>query len=223
MLSLPFLFTSEANAANILDGDGGQALANVLTEYNQHCLGIGSGGFRCPTNSLRPIASPSDLTGLRLRIDNFSFLQDAYALWGADCVSLNWPLVYTALRTGTHDGQEMSLEIANQSSIHEVQKHVTDWTGLYSGLIFSMDAELYDRLSPSLKEIVDTCSKKTIEHQRRLQAESHQNILSRWRKAKVTVTSLTPEAAAEFRAAAQPCYDRFAENISAELLQSFTR
>lgn len=222
VLSLPFLFSSEADAATTLDGEGGQALATVLEEYGRHCLGIGSGGFRCPTNNLHPIAAPADLAGLRLRVDDYPFLQEAYALWGADCVSLKWPLVYTALRTGTHDGQEMPLETANQSTIQDVQKHVTDWTGLYSGLIFSMDAQLYDDLSPSLKMIVDTCSEKTIAHQRRLLSESHQNILSLWRKAKVTVTTLTPEAAADFRSAAQPCYDRFEQAVSAELLAAFT-
>jgi len=222
VLTLPFLFSSEADAAAALDGEGGSALAEVLAEYGQHCLGIGSGGFRCPTNSVRPIASPADLRDLRIRVDDYPILQDAYSLWGANCISLTWPLVYTALRTGTHDGQEMPLEDAQRSSIQEVQSHVTDWSGLYSGLFFCMDAELYDSLSPSLREIVDDCGEKAITRQRHLLAESTQSVLSQWRKAKVTVTSLTPEAAAEFRAAAQPCYDSFAENVSSELLSVFT-
>ena len=221
VLTLPFLFSSEAEAATALDGDGGAALAAVLAEYDQHCLGIGSGGFRCPTNNIRPVASPADLKDLRLRVDDHSILRDAYSLWGADCVSLSWPLVYTALRTETHDGQEMPLEDAHRSSIQEVQAYVTDWTGLYSGLFLCMDAELYDRLSPTLRKIVDECGEKTIARQRSLLAESTQSILSQWRKAKVSVTTLTPEAAAEFRAAAQPCYDNFAQTVSADLLAAF--
>ena len=193
VLTLPFLFSSEAEAAAALDGDGGAALADVLAEYGQQCLGIGSGGFRCPTNSIRPIASPADLKGLRLRVEDHPILQDVYSLWGADCVSLNWPLVYTALRTGTHDGQEMPLEDAHRSSIQEVQSHVTDWTGLYSGLSLCMDGELYASLSPTLQEIVDTCGEKTITRQRHLLAEATQTVLSQWRKAKVTVTTLTPD------------------------------
>ena len=222
VLTLPFLFSSEADAAAALDGEGGAALAEVLAEYGQQCLGIGSGGFRCPTNSIRPIASPADLKALRLRADDYPFLRDAYSLWGADCAVLSWPLVYTALRTETLDGQEMPLEDAHRSSIQEVQSHVTDWTGLYSGLFFCMDADLYDALSPSLREIVDDCAEKTIVRQRHLLAESTQTVLSQWRKAKVTVTTLTPESAAEFRAAAQPCYDSFAQTVSADLLAAFT-
>ncbi|MBE6961763.1 MAG: transporter [Ruminococcaceae bacterium] len=222
VLTLPFLFSSASDAADALDKEGGDALAEVLAEYGQQCLGIGSGGFRCPTNSIRSITSPADLRDLRLRVDDYPVLREAYSLWGADCVSLSWPLVYTALRTGTHDGQEMPLEDAHRSSIQEVQSYVTDWTGLYSGLFFCMDAELYDSLSPSLQKIVDDCGEKAIAHQRHLMSESTQSILSQWRKAKITVTTLTPEAAAEFRAAAQPCYDAFAQSVSADLLAAFT-
>lgn len=221
VLTLPFLFSSEADAARTLDGAGGDALAAVLEEFDQHCIGIGSGGFRCPSNNLRPITSPEDLKGLRLRVEEEEVLRSAYALWGVECRSLSWPLVYTALRTGTLDGQEMPLEDADASSIQAVQKHVTNWTALYSGVFFTMNRELYDSLSVTLREIVDECGRQTVEYQRRLAAESAQRILSSWQKAKVTITTLAPEAAAEFRAAAQPCYDAFARNVSADLLAAF--
>jgi len=222
VLTLPFLFSSEEEAVAALDGKSGSALAEVLKEYDQHCLGFGSEGFRCPTNSIRPIASPADLRGLRMRIDDYPVVRDTYSLWGADCVSLSWPLVYTALRTGTHDGQEMPLEDAHSSSIQDVQSHVTDWTGFYSAFFFCMDQELYESLSPTLREIVDSCGEKAIARQRHLMAESNQTILSQWKKAKITVTTLTQESAAAFRAAAQPCYNSFAETVSADLLAAFT-
>ena len=221
VLTLPFLFSSEADASAALDGAGGTALAEILSDYHQHCIGIGSEGFRRPTGNA-PITSPADFTGLRLCVDDHAILQDAYRLWGAECVSLSWPLVYTALRTGTYDGQEMPLEDAYRSSIQDVQSHVTDWTALYSGTFFCMQEDTYASLSPTLREIVDDCGEKTIARQRTLLAESDQNILAKWRKAKVTVTALTPEAAAEFRSAAQPCYDNFAKTVDAELLNIFT-
>ena len=222
VLTLPFLFSSEADATAALDGSGGDALSAILREHGEHCLGIGSEGFRRPTNQVGPITSPSDLKGLRLRVEEYPILQEAYTLWGAECVSLDWPWVYTALRTGTYDGQEMPLEDANRSAIQDVQTHVTDWTGLYSGVVLCMREELYDSLSPTLRKIVDDCSEKAIARQRSLMAETTQTILAKWRKAKVTVTTLTPEAAQEFRIAAQPCYDRFAKTVDAELLKTFT-
>ena len=221
VLSLPFLFDSEADAAAVLDGAGGEALAAILLEYGQHCIGIGSGGFRCLTNNLRPIAAPADLSGLRIRVEDSPLLREAYSLWGAECVTADWPLVYTALRTGTYDGQEMPPEAADASSIQDVQSHATRWTGLYSGMFFCMDKTLYDSLSPTLREIVDTCGQKTVAYQRQLLADATASILSRWSRAGVTVTELTAENAAAFRAAAQPCYDRFAQGASADLAAIF--
>jgi len=217
VLTLPFLFSSETAAAAALDGNGGNALAEILLEHGQVCLGIGSGGFRCLTNSSHPITTPADLAGLRIRVEDADILRDAYALWGADCVSADWPLVYTALRTGTYDGQEMPAETADASSIQNVQTYATRWTGLYSGMFLCMDRTLYESLSPSLREIVDLCGEKTEAYQRQLVTENTASIFSRWNRAGVTVTDLTADAIAAFRAAAQPCYDRFLRDVSAEL------
>ena len=185
------------------------------------CLGIGSGGFRSLTNNSRPITAPADLAGLRLRVEDIDLLREAYTLWGAECVTADWPMVYTALRTGTYDGQEMPPETAVTSSIQDVQTHATRWSALYSGMFLCMDSELYGSLSPSLQEIVTRCGEKTEAYQRQLMAESTDAVFNRWRKAGVTVTDLTPEAAAAFRAAAQPCYDRFAREVSADLAAAF--
>jgi len=221
VLSLPFLFDSEADAADALDGAGGQALAEILAGHGQHCIGIGSGGFRLPTNSLRPIARPADMAGLRLRVEDHAILQEVYALWGAQCVSLAWPLTYTALRTGTLDGQEMPPEDADVSSVQTVQAHATSGAGLYSGSIFCMEQSLYESLSPTLREIVDSCGRETILFQREKRAENTESVLARWQRAGVAVTQLTADDAAQFRAAAQPVYDRFAREISAELTAVF--
>ena len=221
VLTLPFLFGSEADAADALDGSGGEELAKLLAGHGRHCIGIGSGGFRLPTNALHPITAPADMTGLRIRTDDHDLLREAYSLWGAECVSLAWPLTYTALRTGTLDGQEMLPQDAHDADIQNVQSHVTRWTGLFTGSIFCMEQELYESLSPTLREIVDTCGRETVVFQRQTQAETAESVLAAWQRAGVTVTELTAEQAAAFRAAAQPAYDRFARETSAELVSVF--
>ncbi len=210
VVSLPFLFASAEDAAAKLDGEPGDALKDILSEYGLVCLGFGEAGFRCPTNSTRPIASPEDLAGLKMRVEDSAMLQDAYRLWGADCVAAPWPMVFTALRTGTYDGQEAFLAAADASSIQSVQRYLTRWNGLYSCLYFCMNGPLYDGLSPELRDIVDRCGREAMERQRELNRQEEAAILRRWSKAKVAVRDLTEEEAAAFRLAAQPCYDRFA-------------
>lgn len=220
-VSLPFLFSSSEDAAARLDGDAGDALGEVLAEYGLHSLGIGESGFRCPTNSLSPITSPADLRGRKLRVTDSPLIQEAYRLWGADCITANWPLVFTALRTGTYDGQEEFLVTADAASVQSVQKYLTRWTGIYGCLYFFMNEELYSSLSPALQSIVDRCGRDAVAYQRQQHLQEEADILSQWAKAKVTVTELTAEETAAFRQAAQPCYDRFARDypeLSARLV-----
>lgn len=213
VVSLPFLFASAEDAAAKLGGEPGDALKDILAEYGLTCLGFGEAGFRYPTTSSRPIASPEDLAGLKMRVEDSAMLQEAYRLWGADCVAAPWPMVFTALRTGTYDGQEAFLAAADASSIQSVQSYLTRWNGLYSCLYFCMNEALYDGLSPALRDIVDRCGREAMERQRELSRQEEAAILRRWSKAKVAVRDLTEEEAAAFRLAAQPCYDRFARSF----------
>ena len=63
---------------------------------------------------------------------------------------------------------------------------------------------------------------KSAQNHRELERKGEQEVLDKWRAAGVTVTELTPEAAAEFKAAAAACYDEFAEDLTPELIAAFT-
>jgi len=211
VVSLPFLFSSAEDAAAKLDGDAGDALEEILKEYGLQSLGIGEAGFRFPTNSLHPIMAPIDLTGLKLRVTDSELIREAYQIWGADCAAADWPMVFTALRTGTYKGQEAFLSVADAASIQSVQSYLTRWTGIYCCLYFCMNRALYDGLSPELREVADRCGREAVVRQRELARQEEAEILRRWAKAKVAIRELTAEEAMAFRQAAQPCYDGFAE------------
>ena len=110
VVSLPFLFSSTEEADAALDGAGGEALGEILeSTYNVHLLGIAENGFRHITNSKHAIASKADMNGLKMRVAGSQLLNRSYELWGADYTNANWSEVFTALQTGTYDGQEVSL------------------------------------------------------------------------------------------------------------------
>ena len=223
VVSLPFLFDSFDDVDAKLDGDGGKAVGEVVESMGLHLLGIGENGFRHPTNSVRPIESLADMKGLKLRVAGSELLNREYALWGANWANANWSEVYTGLQTGTYDGQENPLPTADGASIAEVQKYVTYWTGVYDCIFFTMNGELYDSLSPELQKIVDECGQKAAQNQRKLEREQDQLVLQKWADAGVTVSELTPEAAAEFKAASEPCYTEFEDILTPELIAAFTK
>jgi tripartite ATP-independent transporter DctP family solute receptor len=222
VVSLPFLFGSTEDADAKLDGAGGEALQAVLQEYNLHCMGIGENGFRHPTNGKHEIATVADMKGLKMRVAGSALLNREYELWGADYANANWSEVFTALQTGTYDGQENPLPTADAASIQEVQKYVTYWTGTYDCLFFCMNKDLYDSLPAELQAIVDDCGQQAVVYQRQINREQDQSILDKWTAAGVTVTELTDDAVKEFKDASAACYDEFSEELTPDLISAFT-
>ncbi len=222
VVSLPFLFSSFDDVDAKLDGTAGQAVGEVVESMGLHLLGIAENGFRHVTNSVRPIETMSDMQGLKIRVAGSDLLGSAYTKWGANWTNANWSEVYTGLQTGTYDGQENPLPTADGASISEVQDYVTYWTGIYDCIFFTMNAELYNSLSPELQAIVDECGQKAAQNQRKLERQGDEEVLAKWEEAGVTVTRLTDEAAEEFRQAALPCYDEFADVLTPELIAAFT-
>ena len=224
VVSMPFLFDSYEDVDAKLTGEAGEAVGKVVEDLGLKLLGVGENGFRAITNSVRPIESLADMKGLKLRVAGCKVLNTAYGLWGTNWSNANWSEVYTGLQTGTYEGQENPLPTADGASIQEVNKYCANWTGIYDCVFFTMNKELFDSLSPELQAIVEEAGAKAAETQRKLQREGVQGVIDKWTEAGVTVTELSDEAIAEFKAATAPMYTdpEIVELLTADLIAAFT-
>ena len=224
VVSMPFLFDSYDDVDEKLTGEPGKAVGEVVESLGLHLLGVGENGFRAITNSKKPIESLADIQGMKLRVAGCKVLNTAYGLWGANWTNANWSEVYTGLQTGTYDGQENPLPTADGASIQEVNKYCANWTGIYDCVFFTMNKELYDSLSPELQAIVDEAGAKAAENQRNLQRAGVSEVMEKWAAAGVTITELSDEAIAEFKAASAPIYTdpEIVELLTADLIAAFT-
>lgn len=224
VVSMPFLFDSYEDVDAKLTGEAGEAVGKAVEDLGLHLLGVGENGFRAITNSKKPIESLADMQGLKLRVAGCKVLNTAYDLWGTNWANANWSEVYTGLQTGTYDGQENPLPTADGASIQEVNKYCANWTGIYDCIFFTMNKELYDSLSPELQAIVDEAGAKAAENQRNLQRAGVQEVMDKWTAAGVTITELSDDAIAEFKAATEPMYSdpEIVELLSQKLIDAFT-
>ena len=225
VVSMPFLFDSYDDVDEKLTGEAGEAVGKVVEDLGLHLLGVGENGFRAVTNSVKPIESLADMKGLKIRVAGCKVLNTAYGLWGANWSNANWSEVYTGLQTGTYEGQENPLPTADGASIQEVNKYCANWTGIYDCIFFTMNKELYDSLSPELQAIVDECGAKAAENQRELQRAGVQEVMDKWTAAGVTITELSDEAVAEFKAATEPMYSdpEIVSLLTQDLIDAFTK
>ena len=224
VVSMPFLFDSYEDVDAKLTGEAGAAVGKVVESQGLKLLGVGENGFRAVTNNVRAIESLEDMKGLKLRVAGCKVLNTAYDLWGANWTNANWSEVYTGLQTGTYEGQENPFPTADGASMAEVQTHVTNWTGIYDCIFFTMNKELFDSLPADLQKTVLECGAKAAENQRKLQREGVNEVIEKWKAAGVTVTELSDEAVAEFKAATAPMYTdpEIVDLLTADLIAAFT-
>lgn len=211
VVSLPFLFSSPEDADKVLGGDGGKALADLLDGFGLHLFGTAENGFRHVTSNKKLIKTPADMKGQKIRVAGSSVLMEAYKDWGANYTKANWSEVYTGLQTGTYDGQENPLPVADASSIADVSKYCTYWTGTYDCLFFVMNKDKYDSLDPELQKIVDEAGKNACEWQKKDNRSQDEKIMEKWEKKGVKFHKTTDAEMAEFKKLSDPVYSYYAK------------
>ena len=150
-LDLPFLFRDYSHARNVLDGEIGQELLAAIGENNLVGLAWSENGFRHVTNSQRPVTTPADLEGLKLRTMENAVHMAAFQGMGAAPTPMAFPEVFGALQQGVVDGQENPITVITASRFWEVQGHVTLTGHVYSPAVVLASPVLYDGLSDEQK------------------------------------------------------------------------
>ena len=189
VVSLPFIYDSVEDADAKFDGESGEKLKEILSEYGLHCMGIAENGFRELTNSVREVKSVDDMKNLKIRVAGSNLLMECYKRWGADATNLNWSETYTALQQNTVEGQENPLPAIDAASVQEVQPYCSMWDAIYDCLFFCINQDIYDGLTPEQQEVVDKAGRMAVEYERYINRSGDEEIMDRWaEKNGVTIT-----------------------------------
>ena len=78
VVSLPFIYDSVEDADAKFDGEAGEKMKEILSEYGLHCMGIAENGFRELTNSVREVKSVDDMKNLKVRVAGSNLLMECY-------------------------------------------------------------------------------------------------------------------------------------------------
>ena len=164
VVSLPFIYDSVEDADAKFDGEAGEKMKEILSEYGLHCMGIAENGFRELTNSVREVKSVDDMKNLKVRVAGSNLLMECYKRWGADATNLNWSETYTALQQNTVEGEENPLPAIDAASVQEVQPYCSMWDAIYDCLFFCINQDIYDGLTPEQQAVVDKAGRMAVEY-----------------------------------------------------------
>ena len=180
VVSLPYLFDSVEDADAKLDGEAGEMMKAILSEYGLHCMGIAENGFRQLTNNVHEIKSVEDMKNIKIRVAGSNLLMECYKRWGADATNMNWSETYTALQQKTVEGQENPLPAIDSASVQEVQPYCSLWNANYDCLFFCINQELYNSLTAEQQAVIDECGRLATEYEREINRSGDSDIMSRW-------------------------------------------
>jgi TRAP-type transport system periplasmic protein len=149
VFDIPFLFRDAAHAKAVAQGPVGAAIAAKFADKGLTLLAIGRQGFRNVTNSRRPIRSPEDIKGLKIRVIPNPIYQMTFKALGAEVVPMEFPLVYNALKDGRLDGQENPVPTIAGSRLYEVQKYLTLTGHFFAPIVFIANRATFEQLAPA--------------------------------------------------------------------------
>jgi tripartite ATP-independent transporter DctP family solute receptor len=210
LLELPFLFRDRDHILKAHTSEAASALFSTLPGKGIRLLGYLENGFRHITNNTRPINSPDDLKGLKIRTpENLAQIETFNAL-GSSPTPMPFSELYAALRQGVVDGQENPLQGINDGKLFEVQKHLALTSHIYNSAYVVVSESFYQSLTPEDREAVETALKEATDWQFNHIAKQDGELLETLKKAGMEVTEPDQEA---FRSATASAYDAFYEKF----------
>jgi TRAP-type transport system periplasmic protein len=213
LINLPFVLNSSQEADALLDGPWGQKLMAKLPEKGLVGLGFWENGFRQISNNRHPINKAEDISGLKLRVIQNPLFIDTFKALGANALPMPFPEVYTALETGTVDGQENPLATLIASKFYEVQKHTVISNHIYSVWAFLISKKFWDKLSPDEQKILTEAANEATAFERKTIRDFDATALEEIKAKGVQVTTLSDEETAKLREITKP--------VSAKYTQEF--
>jgi len=177
VFDIPFLFSSRDKVSAVLDGPIGTDLdASFQENAGLKILGFGEIGFRNITNNVRPVVTPADLQGLKLRTPGSKTRILSFEMLGASPIKMNIGEVYLALQQGVIDGQENPFGNIAKWSWDEVQKYISLSRHVYTPITLVMNQRKYDSLTDEQKMHVTNAARAAVVSSRQYGADNDSNL-----------------------------------------------
>jgi tripartite ATP-independent transporter DctP family solute receptor len=209
VFGLPYLFRDREHSFAVLDGPIGQELLDEGTQFWIKGLGYYDAGSRSFYTKDKPINSPDDLKGLKIRVMESVTAMDMVKSFGGSPTPISWGELYTSLQQGVVDGAENNPPSFYLSRHYEVCKFYSldEHTVLPDVLIIG--THLWNQLSEQEKLWMQEAVDRSVIYQRLLWANAEKQALDEVEKAGVTI--IRPDKSA-FVSKVESVYDVYQQD-----------
>lgn len=214
---LPFLYSSQEQAANILDGPLGQELFEALERKNIIGLAFCESGYRHMVNNVRPVETPEDVVGIKYRVMQSPIFIGMFQNLGGSAVPMAWGDTVTALQQGTVDGLEVPAWVVAANNLEEVTKYFSLTHHVYTVAPIMMAKSFYERMGDEDQEAVHAAARNACQKQRVISAQLEKDIIETLRADdRMSVNEVGDVSG--FRQKMMPVYEQYRDRIGSDLL-----
>src|SRR3984893_1179267 len=168
---LPFAFKSSAEAHKAIDGPLGKYIGEEMAAKGMHLFPVAGfdNGMRQVASIPRPVATPQDFAGMKIRVPPGQMMLDTFGALGAQPVTTSANQIYDALKTGRVDAQENPLAILEGFKLYELVKYVSLTNHMWSGFNAMAHPATWQALPEDIKDVIERNVTKYVRLQRQEQ------------------------------------------------------
>lgn len=206
-IQLPYLFDKEADAYAALDGPLFEYFEPRLADQGLQLLSFPQIGYRSLTTKDTAVHSAADLNGLKIRTLPDDLQVAFWEKLGAKPTPLDFNELYTALSTGTVDGQENPPASIVASQFYEVQKYLIMTKHVYTPALLAISKSRFDGLDAGLQDAIKRAARDAVAWQRELSQQAQDDAMKKMSGLGMTV--IDDVDLTGFKAAAPGIYDQW--------------
>jgi len=218
---LPYMWKDIEHAREAYKGEFGDHLAGIMEKKGMTKIGYLEWGYRHVTNNVKPIVTPEDMKGLKIRVAESALRIDAFEQVGALPTVMAFSEVYGALQQGALDAQENPLANIVAPKFDEVQKYLSLTGHFYNTIMLAVDNDTWAKISPEDQQIILDESNRISEEVKVVNDSTQEEYVKELTDKGMTVNDDVDTKA--FREKMLPVYDKWEKEHFGEELMNLYR
>lgn len=220
VFDLPYLFDNYDQVNRVMHGPIGKQLLGKLESKGIKGLAYWDNGFK-NFSANKPIKTPTDLKGLKIRIQSSKVLEQEMRAVGALPQVMAFSEVYQALQTGVVDGTELEASNLYTSKAYEVQKNLTLTQHGFLGYAVIVNKKFWDGLPADIRTTLDGAMNDATKYANDIaKKENDRAIAGIKASGKTQIYTPTPQERDAFKKALAPVHQKMADRIGPDLLKA---
>ena len=219
VMTLLFLANSKERVFAAVDGDFGKRLNTIMEDAGFRVLGWWDTGPRHFLNNRRPINTPDDLKGLKMRvIPSPAWVKSMTAL-GANPIAMDYKELFSALQQNVIDGYEGIVTDVDKSSMYQAVKHLSLSYHLFDVFGIYVNKRKFDGFTPQQQKLVTDAMAVATAWQRKAQTAEIDESMAKLRTV-MTVNEISAPNRQLFIAKVRPVYKEFDNDLGRDLIEA---